>query len=230
MLYELVKAKDGPLPQPGVETPAAEGNPVSQLQHFMKDVLNLSFQLDVIDYTRPNFVHADLDKEAFEKLQAERGESIESLMLQQMLKAFNSSQKENDAQPQDLDQGVDQIIHLLTRPDMERQIKLVVARQISQLQEKGMGLDGMANTVILGERNAAALRVLKSTVEQHKRNIAVFYGAAHMPGLSEEVKKLGFEPVSCEWETAWDLKIRPNAPSAIEQLLTNAFKSLEDAE
>ena len=58
VLYELVKPKDSSAAGAGVESPHPTIQSAS-LQHMMKDALNLSFQLDVIDYTRPNFVHAD---------------------------------------------------------------------------------------------------------------------------------------------------------------------------
>ena len=51
--------------------------------------LNLDYQLDDIDYTRPNFVHADLDAETFQQLQSERGESFAQLILTSLSKAMS---------------------------------------------------------------------------------------------------------------------------------------------
>ena len=72
VLYELVKPKDGGVPQPGQKA----GSIIGQVQHLMKDVLNLDFQLDDIDYSKPNFVHADMDAETFTKMQEDRGEML----------------------------------------------------------------------------------------------------------------------------------------------------------
>src|SRR5690349_17258663 len=72
VLYEMVKPKDAPAPQKGHHSDHA----VAQLQRVLKDTLGLDYQLDDIDYTRPNFVHADMDAETFERLQDERGESF----------------------------------------------------------------------------------------------------------------------------------------------------------
>jgi len=58
---------------------------VSFIQQALKDVLELDYQLDAIDYSARNFVHADLTYEEFERLQTERGESIFMLIFQQML-------------------------------------------------------------------------------------------------------------------------------------------------
>ena len=67
VLYELVKPKDAPAPAKG-ERPAS-GSGIGDLQRMLKDVLKLDFQLDAIDYSAKNFVHADLDAETFRKMQ-----------------------------------------------------------------------------------------------------------------------------------------------------------------
>src|SRR5579862_1393369 len=72
LLYEMVKPKGMRPPGPGEQSHSA----VSSFQRFLKNVLALDFQLDDIDYTRKNFVHADLDAETFQSLQKERGESL----------------------------------------------------------------------------------------------------------------------------------------------------------
>ena len=81
LLYEMVKPKGAGAPAPGQQA----GGMVSGFQRFLKDVLELEFQLDAIDYTADNFVHADLDVETFFKLQEERGESLFTLMLRSMM-------------------------------------------------------------------------------------------------------------------------------------------------
>ena len=85
VLYEMVKPKDAGAPTPN--TPSKSG--IGQFQHYLKDSLNLDFQLDDIDYTRPNFVHADLDSDTFAKMQEERGESMMTLMLRSMMHAMS---------------------------------------------------------------------------------------------------------------------------------------------
>src|SRR5688500_14815946 len=81
LLYEMVKPKGAGAPAPGQQA----GGMVSGFQRFLKDVLELEFQLDAIDYTADNFVHADLDVETLFKLQEERGEAVFTLMLRSMM-------------------------------------------------------------------------------------------------------------------------------------------------
>ena len=164
----------------------------------------MDFQLDDIDYTAPNFVHADLDSETFERMQAQCGESFETLMLQQLVNALNRKPQNGDNADA---QSLSDMVHVLTRPDMERQIKIVLARQLGQMDSAAMGLDGPQGSVILTERNKAAMAALADVLTDGKRNIAIFFGAAHMPDLSKRLEAQGFAIDSVQWRMAWDLKI-----------------------
>src|SRR5688572_14147081 len=239
VLYELVKEKDVPVPAPDViRRKAAEGadepgHPIGQLQRFLKETLNLEFQLDVIDYTKKNFVHADMDREAFEKAQAERGESFEMMMLQQLIAAMKNPQaaQELAGGADDPEKMLRDLVKLVTRPDMERQIKTMLAKQMDQMQDAAMGLDGPGGSVILTERNKAAVKVLEDTIKAGKKRISVFYGAAHMPDLAKRLREMGFKPAGeVKWKQAWDLRIRADAPSAIEQILNEVIDGLEEPE
>lgn len=223
VLYEMVKPKDAPAPVAGERSDST----VSQIQQMLKQQLNLSFQLDVIDYTRPNFVHADLDAETFQKLQDERGESMPMLMVRQMLQQLmqppGAGQNDQAMGPQ-----LEDLIRAFTRPDGERQVKLLLARNLAQMEEGGMGLDAMEGTVILTERNRAAMKTLEQTLKDGKRDIAVFYGAAHMPDLSKRLEELGFAQIATDWRRAWDLNIRADQPSAVENLLLDVVRGMNE--
>jgi len=223
VLYEMVKPKDAPPPGPG--DAQKSNSPISQFQRFLKNVLDLDFQLDDIDYTAPNFVHADLDKETFEKMQEERGETFEMIFMRMVMKAFNDPGVVNNAA--NADSG-DDLIAMLTHPDMERQIKLVVARQLGQMDLSAMGLDGPDGSVLVTERNKAALKFLTDALASGKRKIAIFYGAAHMTDMSKRLEAMGFSPVSTRWNVAWDLTIRPEEPSAMEKLMRGLLDSASD--
>jgi hypothetical protein len=238
VLYELVKEKDVPLLGPeAIRRKAAEGgdgpgHPIGQLQRFPKDTLDLEFQLDVIDYTKKNFVHADMDRAAFEKAQAERGESFETMMLQQLIAAMKKPQPELLPGGQDdPEKMLKELVKLVTRPDMERQIKTFLAKQMDQMQDAAMGLDGPGGSVILTERNKAAVKVLDETIKAGKKKIALFYGAAHMPDLAKRVREMGFKPTGkTQWKRAWDLRIRADQPSVIEQLFNELIDGLDETD
>jgi hypothetical protein len=232
VLYELIKSKDAVLPAPG--QPSQSDNPISDFQRFLKDSLELDFQLDDIDYTAPNFVHADLDKDTFERMQAERGESFESIMIRQILNSFSQPAPEPQqatptTQPTP-EESAKAALQIFTRPDMERQFKLVIAKQMDSMDATAMGLDGPGGSVILTERNKAAINVLKDTISRGKKNIAIFYGGAHMPDMSKRLEEMGFTPTSTNWNIAWDLTIRPNRPSAVEKAIDSFFDAIKNAD
>ncbi len=216
VLYELVKSKDAAPPGPGDAEKSQSA--ISEFQLFLKSALDLDFQLDDVDYQAPNFVHADMDKETFERMQEERGETFEQIMIKQILKSFNDP----TTQPAD-EPTMQDMVKMFTRPDMERQIKVVIAKQMGQMDTTAMGLDGPGGSVILTERNKAALAVLSQTLATGKKKIAIFYGAAHMPDMAKHLQEQGFEPADCKWNMAWDLTIRPDQPSAVEKILDQLF-------
>src|SRR4051812_29412892 len=147
VLYEMVKPRDAQMPKNADEKMQTHSG-VSDIQRMMKDMLGLEFQLDVVDYSASNFVHADLDAETFEKMQAERGESFTTLFLQQFMKALtnppeNDKATAQDAAPATLDQSLEDMIKIFTRPDMERQIKLRLARQMIDMEGGPMGSNAL---------------------------------------------------------------------------------------
>ena len=226
VLYELVKPKDAPVPVPGM--PRVGGSAIGEVQRFLKDTLNLHFQLDDIDYSSKNFVHADMDAETFQKMQEERGETFEMLLLKEVMKAMRGESPEQAAAAQaDPDQTLREIVQVFTRPDMERRLKLLIAKHMVDIEagSSGFGGDG---SVIVTERNKAAMNVLSDTIAQGKKKISLFYGAAHMPDFSKRLEAMGFKPVTTEWRMAWDLKIRDDQPSAIEDFLLQGLKALGD--
>jgi len=197
LLYEMVKPKGMAAPVRGQRG----GGMVSAFQRFLKDVLELEFQLDAIDYSAPNFVHADLDVETFYKLQEERGESLFSLMLRSMMSQMNRAGQPGAPAPI----TIFDILAAMNSPDSARQYKLLFARQFQDIEEQLAGLEGPNGTVLLTERNKAALRVLKETIAGGKKNIGVFYGAGHMRGLEDALLETGFERVGVQWRLAWDM-------------------------
>lgn len=194
VLYEMVKPKGMAPPRPGEAT----GSAISMIQRFLKDALKLDFQLDDINYAAPNFVHADLDAGTFFRLQRQRGESMLSLMLNMMLQNLLNP-PETTAPPMTLND----LIGIFTEPDGARQAKIILAQQFSDIDRTVTALQG---TVLLTARNEAAVAALKKAIANGRKNIAVFFGAAHMPGIEQLMEdEMEFKQTNVQWHTAWDL-------------------------
>lgn len=197
LLYEMVKPKGAGAPVRGQK---GGGGMVSMFQRLLKDVLELDYQLDGIDYSKKNFVHADLDAEDFERLQEERGESIIGLMLQQMLRDLaKSANGEGAAKNQP---GLMEIIDAFNSDDRGKKLKLIMGRSFGDMEEQIAGFQG---TVLVTERNKKALAVLKDAIRSGKKNIGVFYGAAHMPDMEMRLALMGFKRTGMDYKVAWDI-------------------------
>ena len=223
LLYELVKPKDGPVPGSRVAVRPARGAErargaaaVGGIQSLMKNALQLEFQLEAINYDRPNFVHADLDAETFNAMQEQRGESMFGLMLRSVVHEMKR-QREGKGAPAITSFD---LLAAMASPDSARQYKLLLARQFRDLEDKISGVEGEQGSVLISERNKAALRVLKQRIAWGERKLGVFYGAGHMPGIERAlVDEMGFKRTGVEWRVAWDMrepagKEKPNASKA----------------
>jgi hypothetical protein len=190
---------------------------VSGFQRFLKDVLELEFQLDKIDYTAPNFVHADLDAETFFSLQEQRGESLFSLMFRSMLSEMQRQGAGAGARPI----TIFDLLAAMNSPDSGRQYKLLLARQFQDIEAQIAGVEGKDGTVLVAERNKAALKVLRQTIAAGKKNVGVFYGAGHMRGLEDAlVGRMGFRRTGTEWRVAWDMTLPPEGAGPATQPAT----------
>jgi hypothetical protein len=199
LLYEMVKPKGMAPPAPGQKSHSA----VSTFQRFLKDTLALDFQLDDIDYTQKNFVHADLDAETFDAMQKQRGESILGIMLHSML---HEMQKEADGQADNRPQmGMIDLLMAMRSPDRPRQLKLLLGRQFGDIEDQMSGLDGPNGSVIITERNKKCLDTLTKEIADGKKDIGIFFGAGHMHDMSARLKEMGFKETGSEWRVGWDM-------------------------
>ena len=198
VLYEMVKdAEVDPSKWSG------SGHPISQLQLGMKSLLGLEFQLEGIDYSLKNLVHADLDPATFARLQGEKGENFFTLALQSF---FQEKRLMASGQLQGLD-GVG-LLFALAGNDSEHTLKWMFAQQLNELESMmaGMdqGVDGKGSVILRG-RNDKAFQVLDEEIKKGKKRIAIFYGAGHMPDMDKRLLHSGFRRIREEWVVAWDL-------------------------
>jgi len=160
-----------------------------------------------VDYQKKNFVHADLDAETFAKMQEEKGESIIGLMLSQMIRQM-TREMEGKGNPAAQEMSLLDLVDAFNSPDRARRFKLIFAKSMGDLEDQMAGMQG---TVLLTERNKKALSVLKDQIRGGKKDIGVFYGAAHLPDMESRLALMGFKRTGVEWRTAWDMTAANNA-------------------
>ncbi len=161
----------------------------------MEKALGLTGQGGLIDYFAKNFVHADLTMKEFEALQEEKGESLLSFMIQAGIAAEKPSRE-----PASIN---------LMRGMLTGRTDLVKMELMHTMADGDKQIDSLAgDNVIIGDRNAKCLRVMDEQIAAGKKEIGIFYGAAHFPDMERRMLEKGFVKVSSKWLTAWRVSKR----------------------
>jgi hypothetical protein len=195
VLYELV-APDGTRFKP--EDLKNRRSILSSMQSGMKEMLNLEYQLEKIDYMSENFRHADMSPDEFAKDMERRGDSIWK-MVARMMGAGLASSGSNGG-----DAG---LLLAMVSGNRSKMMKQTMARQLVEMEYITAGMDDKngENTIIKG-RNIKAFKVLREELEKGKKNVAVFYGAGHLMDMADKLET-EFDMIEQEttWLNAWDL-------------------------
>ncbi|XZE52056.1 hypothetical protein SH139x_003738 [Planctomycetaceae bacterium SH139] len=197
VLYELV-APDGTRVRP--EDIGNRDSPLSAVQLGMRDMLNLEFQLEHINYLAKNFRHADMSPEEFMEDMEKRGDSLLKMGLRMMGAGLAS------ASAQGGDAGM--LIALMAGDDRPKKMKQAMAKQLIDVEVMTAGLDDASgnNTLIRG-RNVKAFQIMEEELKAGKKRLAVFYGAGHLPDMAERLEReYSMRPTGSEWFAAWDLQ------------------------
>lgn len=196
VLYELV-APDGTRIRP--EDLEKRRSLLASMQTGMKDMLNLEYQLEHIDYMATNFRHADMSPDEFMKDLESRGDGLWK-MAARMMGAGLATQAASGG-----DAG---LLLALLSSDRSMKLKQVMAQQLTDVDAVTAGMDDETgnNTLIKG-RNRKAFEVLREELDAGKKTIGVFYGAGHLSDMAERLEEeFGMKPTTTTWLTAWDLQ------------------------
>ena len=185
----------------------------------MKTTLGLDHQLELIDYSRKNFVHADLSPAEMAKAMEKRGDTALTITLgvladmirQQNIAAAKAKQKGGNAPVQEVD-----LLTMLLDPNGPAKMKRMMAEQMADLGPEG-GVGKTLDQLLVQDRNVAAMKVVREQLGQGKKRLGLFYGAAHMPDFHRRMTKLGFRPTTTTWTPAWNLQIKK--PSQSDDLI-----------
>lgn len=203
VLYELVAPKGTRIPRGGVRQQSA----VSLLQGGMTQALGLSFQLDEIDYTRPNLVHADMTPAEFAQSMQDRGESLGKMFFRAVGQAM-ARQSGDVAGATDV-----RLLTAMFSDHREHELKLILAEEFANLGGVMVVYEGPNGSTLVTERNKKALDVLRAQLAAGKKRLAIFYGAGHMSDMAERLARdFDMQQQHVEWLLAWDLRQPAAAP------------------
>lgn len=72
-----------------------------------------------------------------------------------------------------------------------------------------MTADLEEGSVIIGERNRAAIEALRQAIDDGHNRIAILYGGGHMPDLGRRLREeFDLNPSGVRWITAWSIRNR----------------------
>jgi hypothetical protein len=195
VLYELVAPRGVPADEEGVN---------DQQRKIAWDC-DLENQGPHMSYDRKNFVHADLSLEEIEKLEtAKHGTFKGALGEGPGIKAARN--------PGDLagQKAVYDDMMAAKKASPAERIRLMRRAYSRLLQFTAQPAPGQTYPadmeVLVGARNDEVIRVLTQQIANGDKNIAIFYGAAHMVDLEHRLFDMGFKRVSTIWQTAWTVE------------------------
>ncbi|MCB9877149.1 MAG: type II secretion system protein GspG [Planctomycetes bacterium] len=210
LLYELVGPADY---RPTKDRDRGGFNPIGLLQNGMKNSMQLSFQLDEVDYQADNFVHADMTPQEFESSMAERGESLLSIMMNMMM---NGMDMERELADRAADEGAGEragaqpfdLVKAFRSGQGRHLLRITLAQQMEQMELLAAGGEG---STLLEGRNQKCLQVLKRELAKGHQRLGIYYGAAHLTDMERHlIDDFGFHKVAHEWLPAWDCTPRPD--------------------
>jgi len=183
VLFELV-APEGTVVERGRGT--SNTHPLGALQNGMKNLLALEHQLEQVDYTKPNFVHADMSPDELLQAMKDRNEGFLQMYMR-LLGQTVAQQSELAAQGESPDVA---LMFALFAEDRPRRLKTVLAKQLANTEQLLTSFGGEEGSVLITERNKIALKVLKEQLAAGKKRLAIFYGAGHLADMDGRLRRL----------------------------------------
>ncbi len=199
VLYELV-AEANQIPVQGA---AGSTSLIGFIQQSLARFLNVGFQLNEIDYSPSNFLHADLTPSQLEALMASKDENFLSMFLSLAMAQMAEQSAVSDDSMSSL--SMLSLLRALNSQNQNNAFKYLFAAELGRSGGVIVGAELEQQLTILGDRNKAALRVLDEVLQNPSLGqISIFYGAAHMPGIEREITSaLGFSRSGLSWQSAW---------------------------
>ena len=137
----------------------------------------------------------------FVRMQDEKGESFVTLIEKAITAQF-----EVGSHPEAEPKGSQLLLALLGDSSG---LKVAMARQLAIADDLVKAMEQDGGSVIISERNKKALGVFDREVAAGRKNLGIFYGAAHLFDMEKRLEQRGYHRTGERWLTAWD--IRPKA-------------------
>ncbi|MFO0828026.1 MAG: hypothetical protein U0572_07730 [Phycisphaerales bacterium] len=197
------------------------------IQTKLAKALGVTFQLDAIDSSKPNWQSSDMSIDQLEARFAEAG--ADATMLMGMMDGSSLLGKLAGLM----------LDFVGKNPQMQAMAKLMLVEALGAA-EGGLGGGGAMPVsmeklmkVILLERNAVVLKDLRDVIDHRKdvKSVAIFYGAGHMGDLERRLcDEFGYAPTNTTWTVAMRVNPRdagysPKQAKAMRESLRRMIES-----
>ncbi len=201
VLYELVAPEGTRVPKGG----RSSSHPVALLQGGLQGMLGLEHQLEQVDYTKPNLLHADMSPDEFAQSMKDRNESFLGMFARMWGQAI-AQQSTAKNRTSDVD-----VLAAFFSPNRSEAMKRIMAEQFESVEGVMEALEGKDGSTIITERNKVALKKLAEQIAAGKKKIAIFYGAGHLGDLEKCLlsDEFGLKRSGERWLDAWNLSKSP---------------------
>jgi len=180
------------------------------IQAELAKALGLAFQLDGIDYDRPNFRCSDMSMDQLQR--AMKAEGLDMAPLEGSLGGSSLPGKIAVFFLR-LIRTLDIFFDGMIADGMK--VMLIELFSDNAFMEQSFRQFGEGfERVLIEQRNQIVIDDLRVILERERdvRSVAIFYGAAHMPDMAERLAdQLGYRPHAEEWFTAFEVDLDESA-------------------
>lgn len=209
------------------------GGEAARLQRDLAGWFGFEYQLEALDYSRKNFVHADMSMEDFlaegggSLLPGIAGAAADAKRSDGTTASEDAVTTRADAQPGDAGrEAVEPVGAIgtdiratwnavkqfgdvaLGTPGPLRSLARKMFAETMGTTDIGRVLEmrpGFSELILI-RRNEVVMKRLMEVLPTTEGPIAIFYGAAHMRDLEERLAKLGYERGKARWLRAWAIR------------------------
>ncbi|MGC8742331.1 MAG: hypothetical protein ACP5T0_00435 [Verrucomicrobiia bacterium] len=207
----------------------------SSFQEKIADTLGLVFQLDAIDYSKPNFKNCDMSFNQLQRIFTEK-KTAEKIISTEAVKEWEKVK--------DLYTGDSFAVQLMeialkvigSSPKIRAMMKMVFIETLGKVDGDLSQWSGLPEGVkelfqiLIRERNKVIIEQLKKELLKKKghRKISLFYGAAHCPDLENQiVKNLNYRPLDQIWFSAMSVDLKEYKITEFESMfIENIVESI----
>ena len=211
------------------DTASANRQARASLQSAMAAALGLVFQLDAIDYRRPNFRNSDLSIAQLRQLMNQQetgsGQTGASESFEDLLGLMDGNSW--------FDWLIQASLRLLgSNPKFQALGRLALIDLLGHIQGDPSRLEGLPPDlqqlleVLLQRRNEKVITDLQAELQRvgPRGSIAVFFGTGHMPDFEERLRgQLKYRPTRELWFTAFDVDLAKSKVTPAERAFIDDF-------